>query len=63
MGVSQPTISRMRKKLVEENLIDSYTIVPIFSNMGYRIMVFTFVRTVNVFAPKAERKRWFNKIM
>ena len=62
LGVSQPTISRMRKKLLEENLIDSYTVVPIFSNMGYRIMVFTFVKTVNVFAPKADRKRWFNKI-
>ena len=62
LGVSQPTISRMRRKLVEENLIDSYTVVPVFSNMGYRIMVFTFVKTTNVFASKEKRKKWFNKI-
>lgn len=62
LGVSQPTISRTRRKLVKENLIDSYTVVPVFSNMGYRIMVFTFVKTTNVFASKEKREKWFNKI-
>lgn len=62
LGVSQPTISRMRKKLVDEKMINSYTVIPVFSKMGYRIMVFTFVKTTNVFAAKEIREKWYNKI-
>ena len=62
LGVSQPTISRMRKKLFEKKMIDSYSVIPIFSNMGYRIMVFTFVKTSNVFANKENRRKWFNRV-
>ena len=44
LGVSQPTVSRMIRKLEEEGIIKEYTIVPDFSKLGYEIMGFTFVK-------------------
>jgi DNA-binding Lrp family transcriptional regulator len=43
LGVSQPTVSRMRKKLVDEEMIIGYSIFPNFYKMGYRILAITFV--------------------
>jgi DNA-binding Lrp family transcriptional regulator len=44
LGVSQPTVSRMIKKLEEQGIIKEYTIVPDFGKLGYEIMGFTFVK-------------------
>jgi DNA-binding Lrp family transcriptional regulator len=44
LGVSQPTVSRMIKRLEEQGIIKEYTIVPDFDKLGYAIMGFTFVR-------------------
>ena len=38
IGVSQPTITRMRQRLVNEGLIREFTIIPDFVKMGYEIM-------------------------
>ena len=38
LGVSQPTVSRMRQRLVKEGLIKHFTIIPDFVKMGYEIM-------------------------
>jgi len=38
LGVSQPTITRMRNRLVEEGLIKEFTIIPEFAKMGYEIL-------------------------
>ena len=37
-GVSQPTISRMIKKLEKERIIKEYTMIPDFVKLGYEIM-------------------------
>jgi DNA-binding Lrp family transcriptional regulator len=41
LGVSQPTISRMIRKLEKEGYIKEYTIIPDFSKLGYEIMGIT----------------------
>jgi len=41
LGVSQPTITRMRHKLVQEGVIRRFTIIPDFSKLGYEIMAVT----------------------
>jgi len=41
LGVSQPTITRMRNKLVKEGVIREFTVIPDFSRMGYAIMAIT----------------------
>lgn len=42
LKTSQPTITRLRKRLEKEGSIRTYTIVPDFLKMGYTILAFTF---------------------
>jgi DNA-binding Lrp family transcriptional regulator len=44
LRVSQPTITRHRRKLEERGLIQDYTIVPDFRKMGFEILALTFVK-------------------
>ena len=52
LGTSQPTASRLRKKLEREGYIKEYTIIPNFSKLGYNIMALTFVRLRATVAAK-----------
>jgi len=38
LGVSQPTVTRTRQRLVKEGAIREFTIIPDFVEMGYEIM-------------------------
>jgi DNA-binding Lrp family transcriptional regulator len=38
IGVSQPTVSRLIKKLEKQDVIKEYTIIPDFSQLGFTIM-------------------------
>jgi len=38
LGVSQPTVSRMRSRLVKEGMIREFTVIPDFVKMGYELM-------------------------
>ena len=40
IGVSQPTVSRMIKKLEKEGVIREYTMIPDFSKLGFELMSF-----------------------
>jgi len=44
LGVSQPTVSRLRHKLEREDYIRQYTIMPNFQKLGYTIAAITFVK-------------------
>ncbi|MFB0565547.1 MAG: Lrp/AsnC family transcriptional regulator [Candidatus Aminicenantaceae bacterium] len=44
LGVSQPTVSRMKSKLLEEGLVRHFSAIPDFAKMGYEIMAFSFVK-------------------
>jgi len=44
IGVSQPTVSRMIKKLKNEKYIKEFTIIPDFNKLGYHLLALTFVR-------------------
>ena len=44
LRVSQPTITRHRRKLEEQGLIQDYTIIPDFRQMGFEILALTFVK-------------------
>jgi len=44
LGVSQPTITRMRSRLVEEGVIKEFTVIPDFVKMGYEIMAISCVK-------------------
>jgi DNA-binding Lrp family transcriptional regulator len=44
IGVSQPTVSRLIKKLEKEGVIKEYTMMPDFSKLGYSLLATTFVQ-------------------
>jgi len=43
IGVSQPTITRTRKKLEKMGYIKEYTVIPDMTKLGLEIMAFTFL--------------------
>ena len=44
IGISQPTVSRLIKKLEQEGCIKEYTMMPDFNKIGYKILALTFVK-------------------
>jgi len=51
LGVSQPTLTRMRKRLERDNYILDYTAIPNLTKLGFEIVAFTFLN-VDRFDPK-----------
>jgi len=45
LGVSQPTVSRMRGRLVKEGMIREFTVIPDFVKMGYELMAISFFKS------------------
>ena len=43
VGVSQPTVSRLIKKLEKDGVIKEYTMIPDFGQLGYQIMAVQFL--------------------
>jgi DNA-binding Lrp family transcriptional regulator len=43
VGVSQPTITRIRNKLEKSGVIKEYTLIPDFKQLGYQIMAVVFM--------------------
>jgi DNA-binding Lrp family transcriptional regulator len=45
LGVSQPTVTRVRHKLVKDGLIRQFTVVPDFGRLGFQVLAFNFFRS------------------
>lgn len=61
LRISQPTVSRMRKTLEREGVIQEYTIVPDLTKLGYEIAAISFVKA-KVRTEYLERaKKWVMK--
>jgi DNA-binding Lrp family transcriptional regulator len=56
IGVSQPTVSRMIKKLEKEGVINEYTMIPDFRKLGYKLCTLIFLRLKAPIRP--ERVEW-----
>ena len=56
VGVSQPTITRMRQRLVKEGAIKHFTVIPDFVKMGYEIMAISHVKTKALEVTELEEK-------
>jgi len=44
LGVSQPTVSRIRNKFEKEGYIKEYTYIPDFVKLGYNLMALTLIK-------------------
>jgi DNA-binding Lrp family transcriptional regulator len=51
IGVSQPTVSRMLKRLVGEGYIREFTIVPDFKKLGFQIMTIVLTKMKKDIGP------------
>ena len=56
VGVSQPTITRMRQRLVKDGVIREFTVIPDFVKMGYEIMAISCIKTNTTMVTELEEK-------
>ena len=56
LGVSQPTVTRVRSRLEKEGVIKEYTMIPDFLKIGYHLLGLTFVKLKRTIAPKEVEK-------
>jgi DNA-binding Lrp family transcriptional regulator len=56
IGVSQPTVTRLRSRLEKEGIIKEYTMIPDFRKLGLEIMAVTFVRFNEALTPEIIEK-------
>ena len=56
IGVSESTISRMKRKLVEDGLVFQFSAMPNFSKIGYEIMAFSCVKFKPEKIPEIEAR-------
>jgi DNA-binding Lrp family transcriptional regulator len=58
LGISQPTVTRLRKKL-EKDAIRQYSVIPNLSYLGFEVVAFTFARSKELVHPLWEKgKKW-----
>ena len=60
IGVSQPTITRMRQRLEKTAIVD-YTVIPDWTELGFEIMALTFVKAKGVPEFTEKAKKWAMK--
>jgi len=56
LGVSQPTVTRLRSRLEKEGVIKEYTMIPDFRKIGYHLLGLTFVKLRRTLAPEEVEK-------
>ncbi|HVP41175.1 MAG TPA: winged helix-turn-helix transcriptional regulator [Candidatus Krumholzibacteriaceae bacterium] len=56
IGVSQPTVTRMIRRLEKEGVIKEYTMIPDFSRLGYRILALIFAKLKKTLSPEETEK-------
>ena len=57
VGVSQPTVSRIRARLEKEGYIREYAAIPNVAKLGYEILAITFVKSKSASAERGEEAR------
>lgn len=55
LGISQPTVTRLRSKLEKEGIIQEYAMIPDFAKIGYKIMAITFALSRSLDKEEAEK--------
>jgi DNA-binding Lrp family transcriptional regulator len=52
LGISQPTVTRVRTRLEKEGVIKEYTMIPDFRKIGYHLLGLTFIKLKRTIAPE-----------
>jgi len=62
LDVSQPTVSRMKRRLVHDKMIMGYSVIPNFYKMGYKILALNFVNSKHNFSSKENREEMIKEV-
>ena len=54
IGVSQPTVSRMIRKLEKEGVVNEYTMIPDFRKLGYNLCALIFLKLKDLPTERVE---------
>jgi len=58
LGASQPTVTRVRRRLEKEGYLREYTVIPDFNKVGFQLAAFILVRMkTNLSAEEVEKAR------
>jgi len=55
IGVSQPTVSRLLKKLENDGIIKEYIMIPDFRKLGFNLLAFTFIKIQEAGSKEIEK--------
>jgi DNA-binding Lrp family transcriptional regulator len=58
IGVSQPTITRMRQRLEKTGYVRDYTVIPNLEKLGYEIVAFTFMTITDSKVESENTSKW-----
>jgi len=61
LGVSQPTISRIRNKLVKDGLIREFTLTPDLAKIGFELMAISTVKMTLTEEHVKKGEEWMDK--
>lgn len=56
VGSSQPTVSRVKRRLEKEGYIREYTMIPDFGKLGYELLAVTLVKLKSTLTPEEIKK-------
>jgi DNA-binding Lrp family transcriptional regulator len=56
IGISQPTVTRLRTRLEKEGYIKEYTMIPDFAKLGYEILAITFIKLKKALSQEEAEK-------
>jgi len=59
--MSQPTVTRMRSKLVKEGFIKEFTIIPDLAKLGYEIMAISCAKKKTIPELREKATKWMSK--
>jgi len=61
LGVSQPTVTRMRNRLVKDGLIQEFTVIPNFVKLGFEILAISVVKAKVRTESLEKARKWVKK--
>jgi len=62
IDVSQPTVTRLRSRLVKEGMVREFTVIPDFVKMGYEILAISCVKKKKIVTELEEKAiEWMRK--
>jgi DNA-binding Lrp family transcriptional regulator len=55
LGISQPTVTRIRNRLEKEGVVREYAMIPDFRRLGYNLMGVTFFKLAEPLSKEREK--------